>query len=69
MRISIYGLDPHYMDAVLEMGGTCYEHDGVVDVKFIDCVDIMTDGTCINLTSASVGMVLSYDEFFSISID
>lgn len=71
MRITIIGLDAEYKDCALEMGAKIYEHDSVIDCNFPPEVSIMTDSDLenVSITSPTVGMVLDFNEFFTITID
>lgn len=71
MSITIYGLDDDYADCVCEMEAKIYPHDGVIDCKFSETVDIAIDDTTVNLIEGNTGMGMSlgFDDFFTIQID
>lgn len=70
MRITIIGLDNDYLDCVKEMGGRIHAHDGVIDVNFPQSVSMWVDNvnSVINFTSPTVGMVIGFEDFFTIEI-
>ncbi len=72
MSITIYGLDNDYSDCALDMGSKIYYfHDGVIDCKFPETVDISTDDTRVYISDrvTTASMSLGFDEFFTIQID
>lgn len=71
MSITIYGLDKDYAYCAQKMGAKIYPHDGVIDCKFPETVDISTCDTRVFISDHITveSMSLEFDEFFSIQID
>lgn len=73
MNVEIYGLDSIYWHDCEEMAAKIYPHDGVIDVKFPQDIEISTDFKngciCIYCTSKKFGTVINFDEYFQITIN
>ena len=73
MNVEIFGLDSMYMDDCKEMDAKIFQHDGFIDVKFPQDVEVSTDfkNYCASIycTSKRMGMVIGFNEYFSITIN
>ena len=73
MNIEIFGLDNLYWNDCEEIGGKVYPHDGFIDVKFPQDVELSTvfKNNCVSIycTSKRMGIVIGSNQYFSITIN